>query len=569
MDGTDGSIGSRRPVMTVQVGATGHRALSDNAGDALAATATQLLRAIADAALRLHATDQASADPVFADDAPMLRLVCGLASGADTVLAEAARASGWSLVATLPFARNDFEQDFAAADLPRFRALLSQAVIVSELNGDHGRGGEPYAEIGRQIVEQSDILLAVWDGLPPRGPGGTGEVVQLALDRRVPVAVLSPDGLGAPVWHTATDNAVIDAIVATAVLPPADQSGFPQALYHEPLVFSTWAATAVRTFERAMLLGAPRPAPAVLGTPAPPMPVTGPEQQVDAMFTIADRVAGRYAARFRAAGLLRYSLVLPATLGAFIASFGPGWAKPVGYVIQFGSLGAVLLFSVRGSWARDQGRFIAYRAVAEYIRNARLLLPLGAMVTPPIIPVHQERVADWASWYGRAVLRQAGLPGRYVDPAAVAMARQGVRTAVEAEIAFLRSRVARFGVIARRLRLIGLGLTISGFVLAAIHGAMDFAHAGVRTTAWLSELALVVPALAPIAMGLLGFGEYGRLSTRYSAVVAELEAAVAALDRVGPDRRAVLPIARRITEVMLAEGADWQLMIKARTMATF
>ena len=36
---------------------------------------------------------------------------------------------------------------------------------------------------GRATVAHCDMLIAVWDGLPPRGRGGTGEVVQLALTR--------------------------------------------------------------------------------------------------------------------------------------------------------------------------------------------------------------------------------------------------------------------------------------------------------------------------------------------------------------------------------------------------
>jgi len=42
---------------------------------------------------------------------------------------------------------------------------------------------------------------------------------------------------------------------------------------------------------------------------------------------------------------------------------------------------------------------------------------------------------------------------------------------------------------------------------------------------------------------------------------------VAALDAAGPRRAAVLRVARRVADVMLAEGADWQLLIKARTIS--
>lgn len=82
-------------------------------------------------------------------------------------------------------------------------------------------------------------------------------------------------------------------------------------------------------------------------------------------------------------------------------------------------------------------------------------------------------------------------------------------------------------------------------------------------------MALVLPAMAPVFLGLLSFNEYTRLATRYRAVAAELQVQIAALDRSSPRRAAVLPIARRIAEVMLAETADWQLIIKARTVSAY
>lgn len=566
-----------RPALTLQIGTTGHRTLPNADGAALQAHATTLFRDAAAAVARLHAVDQASPAPVFAASPPLLRCLCGLAPGADTILAEAAIAQGWALTAVLPFARLEYERDFAAADVPRFQTLLHQATIVAELPGDRTRGGEPYADIGRQIVEQSDILLAIWDGLPPRGPGGTGDVVQQAQDRGIPVAVIPAAGAASLAWQdTPPGGDFIDAIVATAVLPPADHSGFPQAYYDEIVAPAPWAATAVRWFERAVLAGAPRPPvqpppPTAADPAAAPASLLAdaPEHQVEAAFAVADRLAGRYAARYRAAGLMRYGLVIPATLGSFIGNFGPDWAAPFGYALQFASLIAVLAFSARSSWSRDQRRFIAYRALAEYLRNARLLMLLGASIAPPRVPAHQERVADWAWWYGRGILRQAGLPGRFSDAAVVARARHAIRAAAWDEIAFLRGRASRFSALARRLRLIGISLTIIGFALVAIHAAMVFVGAGPGVIDMLNELALVLPAMAPVFLGLLEFGEYGRLSTRYAAVAAELEAGVTALDRAAPSRGGVLSVARRITDVMLAEGADWQLLIKARTMSAF
>ena len=41
----------------------------------------------------------------------------------------------------------------------------------------------PYAAVGRALIERADLLLCVWNGTPPRGPGGTSEVAALMLER--------------------------------------------------------------------------------------------------------------------------------------------------------------------------------------------------------------------------------------------------------------------------------------------------------------------------------------------------------------------------------------------------
>ncbi len=54
---------------------------------------------------------------------------------------------------------------------------------------------EAYCAAGRWIVDHADRLIAVWDGCPARGPGGTGDVVAYARSRGVPVTVLWQSGV--------------------------------------------------------------------------------------------------------------------------------------------------------------------------------------------------------------------------------------------------------------------------------------------------------------------------------------------------------------------------------------
>src|SRR5262249_11104500 len=89
-------------------------------------------------------------------------------------------------------------------------------------------------------------------------------------------------------------------------------------------------------------------------------------------FLAADRLADEYATRYRAAGLMRFGLILPATLGALLGSFSGTALGVAGMLLQFAALLSVVSFLYLGDWERSQARFISYRALAEFLRSVRL-----------------------------------------------------------------------------------------------------------------------------------------------------------------------------------------------------
>jgi hypothetical protein len=48
-----------------------------------------------------------------------------------------------------------------------------------------------YAAAGQRVLEVADLLLAIWDGKPGRGEGGTFDVVSWAQERRLPIIWIS------------------------------------------------------------------------------------------------------------------------------------------------------------------------------------------------------------------------------------------------------------------------------------------------------------------------------------------------------------------------------------------
>ncbi|WP_069172324.1 hypothetical protein [Streptomyces griseus] len=116
-----------------------------------------------------------------------------LAVGADQIFADLALAHGAELTAVIP--SGDYEACFdEAADLARYRTLRARAVREVRLDFAHSTD-EAYYAAGAYIADHCDRLLAVWDGRPARGLGGTGDIVTYARNLGRPVTVIWRDGV--------------------------------------------------------------------------------------------------------------------------------------------------------------------------------------------------------------------------------------------------------------------------------------------------------------------------------------------------------------------------------------
>jgi len=125
-----------------------------------------------------------------------LRIISALASGADQWVAEEAIKLGFELQSVLPFNRDEYLKDFTVqADADLYLKLLGKASVVLELNGKVGfdktgnrkPDSQSYEAVGREVINQTDLLIAVWDGEDAHGRGGTGQVVREALQKGIPV----------------------------------------------------------------------------------------------------------------------------------------------------------------------------------------------------------------------------------------------------------------------------------------------------------------------------------------------------------------------------------------------
>jgi hypothetical protein len=117
-------------------------------------------------------------------------LLSPLAEGADQLVAEVAleEAVGAELVAVLPFGREEYGAAFSSSrgreGLERLLAKARDTVRVPDCSwpvggGESQRKDTQYALAGSFVARHSHLLIALWDGEPSRGTGGTAQVVAM------------------------------------------------------------------------------------------------------------------------------------------------------------------------------------------------------------------------------------------------------------------------------------------------------------------------------------------------------------------------------------------------------
>jgi len=117
-----------------------------------------------------------------------IEIVSALAEGADEIAARAALKAGCRLTALVPFKPKDYETTFSnKAHKAVFRDLMRKADNRMVLPGSLRDANAGYVAVGLEMLNRADIVLTVWDGAPAQGRGGTPDILQAALARKLPI----------------------------------------------------------------------------------------------------------------------------------------------------------------------------------------------------------------------------------------------------------------------------------------------------------------------------------------------------------------------------------------------
>jgi hypothetical protein len=656
MKSTERAAAIALPPARLCLGVTGHRA----GNPSLVANRPGVVAALSEI---LDAVDRAAARRGEAAARPRLHSL--LAYGADLMAVELALERGWEVTAPLPFgaglniainahpgdgaearrllARDDSGGSEAAATATHLREIVARVrrfelaeqdekltgLFLDMLDRPQDKGAadayvtlasERAATAGRVMIEQSDLLVAVWDGVSPGVVGGTRHTIAAALDHGAPV-----------LWIDAADpgrrRLLRDAeTLATAAFeggeaPPLDLDALAEHLLDRAgpgpdaqavrLHTEHWPPRSRRLFHayrriEAMFGGGGQGGPfarlvqtyetpeAIAEGSAAPMLgaaralpgadrafVDAIETRIVRRFAWADGLSTYLSDAYRGGMVANFYLSALAIIGGviYLPFAGPEWKWPFA-LFEFLLLCAILAITAIGRRRRWHERWFETRRVAEYFRHAPILLMLGVARSPGRWPKGAN--TKWPETYARAVIREIGLPAISLTGDYLRGALDGLlRDHAVRQRDYHRDKARRLTTVHHNLdrmseTLFKLAiLSVALYLLLVAGGALgllphSFAEHASKT---LTFFGVAFPAFGGAIAGIRYFGDFERFAA-ISEVTAEkltgIERRIGLLLAAPPGElryAQVANLAHALDEIVVAEIENWQAVFGAKQIA--
>ena len=578
------------------VGITGHRlgGLADVRLGAIGDEIALALNTVEAEALGLFNREAT----LFAKAAPVLTLVSPLADGADQMAAETGLLRGWRLQAILPFARAIYIRDFDGHEAQaRFISLIERADCVLELPGDPDDGAEAYMAAGRATIAHCDVLIAIWDGKPPRGRGGTAEVVHLAVAQGTPVIHIPADGETAIglLWSGFDPNVVtrggdergirqpfepelLGRLLSALLTPPpqpserifyarflAEKSRRVRGRIEYPLLLMLAGVARLksshwRESKCAAAIDAEweRFSTGCSGKHG----VSASLHLLERAYASSDRLAGYYAQNFRSGHIFNFILAATAVLLG-LSSFALPASKTEVAVVEFAVALAVIFntkFGVSHEWHR---RWLDYRQLAERLRPLRSLKLLG-VAAPDAPGSHTNPVPRrWIDWYAAGVWRAMGCPNGAIDKDRAAKLAEAIAChEVAPQIAYHESTARQIDTLDRRLEglatmLFVLTLAASALVIVMLQINPEWVN---RMGSWLTLLSAGFPAVGTAIFGIRFQGDFGGSAERSRSTAQTLRSIEAQMAATHGDLARSADLFEQAARAMLADLDEWRLV---------
>jgi hypothetical protein len=504
-----------------------------------------------------------------------LRIVSALAAGADRLVAQIALDRGYELIVPLPLSPDDYERDFPDS-VQEFRSMLQRVPAEHIFVWPRSDAGNPqercepqsardqqYREVGAFVVQQSHILLAIWDGALSDSTAGTSGMVALKLGRSAAAAVsggaaLDPEDSG-PVFR-------VHAVRAGSAAPITQQVSwiFPQD--NEVEIFHTVCSRIDRfNCEPARPHIQSKRAEVAASLLSGVAEGASADPELIAAFAVADRLAAHYQCITHR--VLRLTLAVAAMMAVTLEIYSeivPLRVVPLAYLLLFAFLALILVWHGR---LDAQGRYLDYRALAEGLRVQFYWRLAGLADTASSSYLRKQ--LDELRWI-REALRATGA----VPPPALAQPDVALKCWVHGQAGYYAGRAQLHERRSRRMEYwssvsLGVGLLAAG-CLVLLWNVLEHFPAWRHGTVLVMVFAPIVAALWETYSERVGARTQANQFARFAAIFRRAERFIDQLESGQPAperRRSELALLHELGREALMESADWVLLLRERPIA--
>jgi hypothetical protein len=448
---------------------------------------------------------------------------------------------------------------------------------------------------GRATVAHCDLLLALWDGLEPRGRGGTGEVVELALVNGTPVVHLPIDPAQPQrlLWSAFDPTVVtrhleqtterpfdadhIDLLLGALFAPPQDpqERTFLTTFFAErmarirtrieyPLLL---AAAGVARFDRSKIREADCAANIRLEwaryrqgcTEA--HQIEAPLDTLEAAYSWSDQLATHFAQTYRSGHIFNFLLGGLAVCIGLTANIFSGAMLQLA-LIEGVITAAIILntqIGVKQEWHR---RWLDYRQLAERLRAIRSLKLLGVAAPDPPGGVTNPVPKRWIDWYATALWRAMGCPAGRIDARIAAQLGRAVATyEIMPQVSYHERHARQIAILDRRLAKIAAGLFLITLIVSigVVVGLKTAPELVNRYDPWLTLIEAGFPALGTAVFGIRFQADFGGSAVRSQATANALRQIGDQLAQ-GVSLGRAADLSEQAARTMLADLDEWRLI---------
>jgi hypothetical protein len=629
-----------RPGLALAVGIIGHRTNRLPSDPAKLAQIAKEISAVLAAIGREAVAAHNKYAEYFSRQLPVVAVVSGLAEGADRLGAQAAielkrttsdAGVAFELDVPLPFPIEVYEQDFKTdQSKSEFATLLKHCRYALTLPGERSRPGDSdqraavrenrsYEEAGLTLLNQSDLILAVWDGKPGAGRGGTRDLLDTAARAGTPIVHVDAN-CEAPIrvlWNgfdefPTVPNAVEDLpsgdpdaalpdLMDKLLRPPEAEADLERRHLKTYYDKSLWLNNFGLAFPMLMALFCVRkprladwrpPTPEQLSADLvnfdqskPPNAKLEQTSVLAAAFGWADAWGVWLAQVFRSAFVLNFSLAALAVVAAAVSLVWNDVAELMAlhdqadiiemsrelahHKLPFVLIELFLIFfvvgiTVIGYWRQWHRRWLEAREVAERLRIAFPLWSLG--LRPTTFPAEEPA---WTGWYTRCIVREQGMRPAILDGDGLRQSRDTLKGVLSDQCEYHLRTAQRMKKMENRLEGVGLLLfavtlvvLIAFFLTVVCHVSLPM-----RVSFAVTGIAAGLPALATATFGIRVIGDFDGIARRSERTHQVLQGIIDAIEAEDPPSLASLRArARAGSDIMLGDVSSWRLAAESRTL---